>query len=265
MDQKEIKLLMSDQTVPVDYILYDDPIYGKRIFVRQGTGYKEETKPTPEPVRIHADRAYTMNDASSFVAAVQKYGDPMSGIIFYDEIGVTMFFDEDSRTEKVSLPLTASHQLGAFFKADEDGVGVRGTFTQKEFLKLLDTYPECISNISTLRPMVEKVQLSTTIDFEANLDPNELTFIYQEKSGGNQTGKLPKKLMLTLPYFEGSMNTVTIAVDLEITKPYSDTEKPIFTLTNINYQRILREALVMEIVELQKLLPEDWIFVHGTF
>ena len=265
-ERKEIKLV-GDQPIPADILVYKDPVYGERVFTRDGFKYTEQTKEPLQPIRTHADRTYVMHDSTSFIAAVIKYGDDKKGIIFYELAfsqaeksgAVTMFFDEDSRKERINLPLTRSLEFRNFLNGPEK------TFNQKAFLKLIDTFPECISGgVGTLRPMIEKIQLSTEIEFESNLDSDNLTFIYKEKTGGNQTGTLPKKLALSLPFFEGSENKISIEADLEVTMPKEEGAKPTFKLVNVKHERTEREALTAEINSLQTKLT-GWQFVNGKF
>ena len=263
MDKEEVTLTVKKQDIPADILFYEDKVYGKRVFVRNGTEYEEKTKPLVNPILVHKPREYVMHDSASFIAVVSQYGDREKGIVLYtgnigaNDTVVTMFFEEDSRSEFVKLPLKNSLELRSFL-----GTGKEKGFAQKDFLKLIDTFPENISNLGTLRPMVERIQLTTEIDFESNLDTDNLTFIYKEKSGGNQTGRLPKKLSLSLPFYEGSSNSVAIEVDLEVTVPKEDGAKPTFKLSNVKHERTEREALTAEIATLSSALS-GWMFVNG--
>jgi len=265
-DKQKIELVMSDRVVPSDMLVYTDPVYGQRVFTRKNFEYEERTKHPLQPLRTHTDRKYVMTDSASFIAAVKKYGDATKGIVFYvgnhgeNNTKVTMFFDEDSREEHIQLPLSSSLEFRSFLNGKEK------TFNQKDFLKLVDTFPECIvvdGSVSYFRAMAEKLQISTKIDFESNVDPDNLTFIFQEKSGGDQAGKLPKKIKLSLPFYEGSTNKVEIDVDLEVTTPKNEGEKPMFKLVNVKHERTEREALKSEISTLQLALS-DWLFVNGS-
>jgi len=265
-DTQEVRLTVGKPIIPADQLIINDKVYGERHFLREGAGYKEYTKDPIVPIRIHVDRKYVMHDSASFIEAVKMYGESEKGVIFYELTAtqnntagtVTMFFEHGNRKESVTLPLLRSLEFRAFLNGKEKA------FSQKEFLKLLETFPECVGYAPLLRPMVEKVQLSTKIEFEANLDPNNITFIYQEKSGGNQTGTLPRKITLSLPYFEGSTNKVTIEADLEVTMPKQENAKPEFRLVNIKHERTEREALTAEIATLHVALT-GWLFVNGKY
>lgn len=257
-EKKRFELSFGPTAIPKETFTIVDKVYGERYYVRKGEDYIEVTKPPVVPVRVHEDRSYIMNDSASFIDAVKKYGDKSAGIVFYDKSAITMFFSEDSRKESIRLPLALSLEFRSFLGGKEK------TFDQKGFLKTLETFPECVENVAVLIPMIEKVQLSTSIEFESNADPNNVTFIYQEKSGGNQTGRLPKKLTLTLPYFEGSENTVEIDADLEVTMPKEEGSKPLFKLVNIKHERTEREAIKSEINSLSENLY-GWLFVNGKY
>ena len=265
---QEVQLTVGKPVIPDDHITFIDKAYGERHFLRNESGYEEVTNPLVNPVRVHADRKYTMSDSAAFVAAINKSGGvPADGIIFYqgnygqNNTVVTMFFDQNTRQEFIKLPLKNSLELRQFL-----GKGDEKTFDQKAFLKLIDTFPECLSvdSLPLFRAMVEKLQLSTTIDFESNADKDNLTFIYKEKTGGDQTGRIPKTLELYLPFYEGSDNRIAINVDLEVTTPREEGKKPELKLVNVKHERTEREALKREIASLQESL-EGWTFVNGAY
>lgn len=257
-DVHKISLSLGNTTVPKETFIIQDNVYGNRYFVRDGDTYKEVTKDPVNPIRIHADRKYVMFDSASFIKAVGAYGDKTKGIIFYEKSQITMFFSEDSRKESITLPLSPSLEFISFLDGKEK------SFNQKDFFKLLETFPECVKDAATLLPMVEKVQLSTNIEFESNIDRENITFIYQEKTGGNQTGRLPKKLILEMPYFERSENKIKIEADFEVSMPRQEGAKPEFNLINVKHQRTERDALDMEITSLAAKL-EGWLFVNGKY
>ena len=255
-NERKVKMILGDQAVPADMLIYDDPVYGNRMYVRKGTEYVEQTKTPKEPVWVHNLRKYVMSNSASFVAAVSQFGNSDDGVIFYGPERVVMFFNEANREESIGLPLALSMEMRAFLG---DGPGVAGS--QKSFLTALETYPECITDAVTIRAMVERLQMSKEIKFESNLDPDNITFLYSER-GGQQECKLPKKLTLVLPYFEGSGNKVTIEAVLDVGMPQAESEKPSFKLENPKYARTEREALQLEIKSLQAALP-GWLFLNG--
>ena len=267
MDPKEIKFVMSDQIVPADLLVYKDPVYGERIFTRKGAEYVEQTKGPLQPIRKHSERKYAMSDSASFVAVLKKCAqDSAKGLIFYQEDRITAFLEEDNRDESVSLPLKKSLEMQQFFSGglNEPGVGV---FNQKSFLKLLDTFPECVTaegtTVHVMRALIEKMALAVEISFESNLDPDNLEFLYKEKAGGgSQSGKLPKKITLSLPYYEGSKNKTVIHVDLDIVMPKAEGDKPKITITDVKHARTKRDALEAEIASLKTELT-GWLFVNG--
>lgn len=243
--------------VPKDHISFKDGEHGERHFVRKGEGYEEVTKPLPEPVRIHRDRVYRLNDTESFIKYVGKYGNPKKGIIFCGENDLNMFFDEVSRAEKIHLPFSQSLEVMTF-------LGKTGTkeFTQKEFVKALETFPDVVEGGNILLPNVERLKIETEVNFESNIDQRDHVFMYKERDG-SQTARIPKQIVLTLPFFERSSNQTLITADLEIERPRSENEKPKFTLVNPRHERTLREAFNAEVVLIKAAL-KDWTFVCGN-
>ncbi len=258
-NEKEVKMILGNNPAPADMLVFDDPTYGKRVFVRQGGNqYKEETKPPKEPVWIHNKREFEMDDARAFVGAVTRYGKPAEGVVFYSAEKITMFFNAMNREESITLPLKLSLELTAFLG---EGPGI--IRSQKSFLKALETYPECVKDVTMIRAMAERLQMSKEITFESNLDPDNISFVYTEK-GGKQEGKMPKKLTLNLPYFEGSESRIEIEVALSVEMPTKPDEKPAFKLENVKHERTEKDALALEVQGLQQKLPE-WLFLHGEF
>jgi len=258
MDDKTLKIGVITEK-PADYLSIDDLLYGQRHFVRDGQTYKEVTKEPASPVRTLKDRNYSLYDTDSFTRYVEQYGNADTGIIFYTSSGLTMFLDEKNRVEQVTHHLTLSLEMRTFLSES----GVRKEFSQKDLLKAIETFPEVVGDIDDLLPRLKLLQMSKVVDFESDIDPHNHTFIYKEKAG-DQTTKLPKSIILTLPYFEGSENILEIAVDFEVEMPTSENAKPVFTLSNAKADRTKKEALEREIETIKERLS-GWNFMQGSF
>lgn len=252
-----LAVIAADRTE--DHISFLDETRGRtRHFIRNDESYMEVTDSLLEPERFHKDRSYGVGDMNSFVTYVHKYGDSKDGIIFYSSAGLFMFFDEKNRVETVTLNFKKSIELEAFLYTD----GIERSFDQKSFAKLIETFPECIEDHQALLPNVQHIKMDATVDFESKIDDTDHIFLYKEK-GGTQTAKLPKRIMLILPYFEGSENKVTIQADLEVYRPKSEDERLRFTLSNPRYQATEREAIELEVSTAKKALSK-WFFVKGA-
>jgi hypothetical protein len=257
MEGQEIKLTLCGGKKPQDGFSINDKVYGERHFIREGDRYKEVTLPPLIPVRTLKDRSYTVTDSASFVSYVKRYGNPDEGIIFFNSTGVVMFFDEKNRVEKVSLPFAKSLELIAFLGNDNGK-----EFDQKRLAKTIETFPEVVADSDILLPCLTLLQMSKQVDFESNIDPHNHTFIYKDKSG-DQTTRLPKQIVLNLPYFEGSVNKVNVLADFEVEMPTSAGAKPVFRLHNPRAERTEREAVEKEIETIKAELP-GWMFVQGS-
>lgn len=247
-----------EEGFPKDHISFKEAGYGERHFVRKGEGYEEVTKPLQEPVRVHKDRSYTVNDSDSFIGYVEEYGDKEKGIIFCGKDNIVMFFDEASRAEKVVLPFQPSLEIRSFLG---DIAGSK-RFTQKDFAKVLETFPDAVEGQKLLLPCVERLKIETQVEFESSLDERDHMFMYREKDG-TQTARIPKQITLVMPFFERSKNKVTILADLDITRPRSADEKPVFTLTNPRHERTHREAIEAEVDGIRDAL-KGWMFIWGN-
>lgn len=265
-EKQEVQLTVGKTVIPADFFTIPDKTYGERHFVREEQGYTEVTKDPVEPIRPHVDRLYVMHEPQSFIDAVNKYGDYKTGVIFYELLHggsgtITMLFDHDNRKEKIVLPLARSLEFRTFL------AGPSKEFSQKEFVKALNAFPECVKveDFTLFRGMAEKLEVSTTVDVESNVDRDNITLMFKATNNTQATGRLPKKFKLALPFFEGSKNIVEIDVDLEIKTPRTETdEKPKFILANIKHERTEREALQLEIATMQATL-KNWQFINGKY
>lgn len=257
MDENELTLRLDGGAKYADFFVHNDPVYGSRLFVRDGETYKEQTNKAIEPVRCLNDRKYDVRESTSFVEYVKTYGNPAEGIVFYIEKGVTMFFDEKNRVERVHLPFGYSLELQAFLGAE----GVKRTHAQKDFVKTIETFPDVVKGIDAVLPHLKLLTMSKQIVFESNIDPDNYTFVYREK-GGDQSVNIPKQLTLIMPYIEGSEVKVEIVADLECEMPTGEGQKPTFILTDPRQKRTLKDVLKREI-EVIKASLAGWMFVQG--
>ncbi len=256
--KESLELTVGGGVKPDDHLSFNEEGYGERHFVREGNKYEEVTNPSLEPVLVHLLRNYNVNDSRAFIKCVSKYGVADKGIIFYTDKALTMFFDAPSRSESVVLKLSPSLELTTFLGDDGEK-----SFYQKDFVTALETFPECLSDIESLIPSFEKLKMDTQIDFESNVDDRDLVFIYKEKTG-SQTGRIPKEIELTLPFFEGSEKSINVKVTLEVKLPKSQEEKVLFTIKDPRYKRTKRDALEAETTAISGSL-KDWTFIHGDY
>lgn len=255
MEAQEI-VLTGKAEKPEDYICVIDVEYGERHFVRDGAGYKEVTKPSKKPVRTHSDRSYVVSEAESFISYIERYGNPDDGIIFFNDAGLTMFFEENSRVESVRLPLKPSLELRVFLGDNATGKA----FWQKDLVKAFEMFPE-VADVKTILPYVEKLKLDINTEIESDVDPRNHVFVFKEKQG-NQTANIPKQINFRMPYFEGSKVNLDILVDFEIRRPMQPPDKVTFVLGNPKAERTKRDAIKAEIEQIQAALG-GWMFVQG--
>lgn len=255
-NEKTVKLEFPKHHPGPPAVTIMDKTYGERHFILEGERYVEKTLPPLVPVRCHVDRAYTMHDADSFIAAVNQYGDREKGVVFFDDSGLVMFFDQSSRKERIALPFIPSLEFKSIL-----GDGPGKDFSQKAFLKIIETFPECFSDSAILMANVQRFEASTAIEFKSDIDPANIVYTFQEKSG-IQTGKFPKKLPVRLPYFEGSKDRMTIECDFELVTPKNAEEKPRFKVIDPRHERTKRDAIQKQVETIRASL-KDWLFLFG--
>lgn len=50
-EKQEVTLTVGKTALPNDIIVYSDPVYGERVFTREGEKYQERTNPRTTPIR----------------------------------------------------------------------------------------------------------------------------------------------------------------------------------------------------------------------
>ena len=242
-----------------DHLSFEDPAFGGiRHFLREDKGYKEVTK-NNAPVLPHnpKPRTYTAENTQSFISFLGKHGKAAEGIIFSKGFNVQAYLNEESRDEVVKFKLMTSLELISILGAD----GSEKTFKQKEFARIVEAFPDVFGGREELLANITKVKIDTNTQFESNIDPNNIK-LYYEETNGKQEASIPKRLKLTLPYFEGSDNIIKIDIDIDIHKPSADNGDLTFTLSDFKAGKTERDAIKAEVDKLKAELT-DWLFIAG--
>lgn len=243
----------------------DEETEKERRFVRVSEfGYKEITSASETPPTSHEARTYDVENNDSFVSYIKRHMEADLALISLEASGAMAYFNEKNRKEWVRRKFTLSLEYKKILGAE----GSRG-FSQKDLLTVIETFPEVFGD-DAIAGNIMLINIKKDVEIESNLDPNNYTFVYKEKTG-EQTACLHRFLDLTLPVFEGSNVTHKVKAEFEFKAPTEEGEKFTFTLTNHGHERTIREATEAEIAELKDDLNSDigeadtqWEIIHGN-
>lgn len=258
-DKKKVELSTKPEGLPEDMIQFTEEGFPQRTFLRRGDQYSEVTSKAVQRVMRNSDREYHMYTPDAFVTCISKYGNATEGVIFYsqEQEGLVMYFNEAKRQEFVKINFVKSLEVTALL--GQHGLGK--DFVQKDFVDTVETFADCIQGGPELLALATHVKMDSTVNFESNIDPRNHVFMYSDKKG-EQTARFPKKLALTIPFFEGSKIKTEVVVNLEIQMPKSADEYVVFTLSDPKGSRTAREAFQTEVDDLKKAL-KNWLFLAG--
>lgn len=256
-EKQEVELIAKTKEIPIDVFTIDDILYGERHFIRNGENYKEVTKEPKSPVLIHKERDYEVKGTDSFIEYVEEYGVATDGIIFYTDSGVKMYFDESARTDKVSVAFRKSMELVALLDGKQEGK----SFTQKEFVEVLETYPEVLGEDNELLiANLGNIKITKDTNVESNIEPGKIKFMYEEIRG-TQSTTIPDRFKLTMPFLENG-ELMDIDVKLEVEVPNANNERLQFKLTCPKFTRYTLEAVEKEIAKIKEKLT-GWHFIYA--
>ncbi|MCK5236921.1 MAG: DUF2303 family protein [Deltaproteobacteria bacterium] len=222
-----------------------------RLFVRNGKWTYELQKTNEhEPPSKHFGRNHSIIDTEGLAAYMNTFMSDVEAITFINSQGIKAYHNAMNREESAERRFRRSLEYKALL--GKDGVE---TFGQKALLTILETYPEVL-NVEGQDPMLtEKVRIicvQKDITLESNLDPDNLSFIYKEKQG-EQSGKMPRKIQLEMPIFEGSPHKYIIDIEVELETDNGNIE---FTLINHRHERDIKLAVQDELETLKDVLGE---------
>lgn len=203
---------------------------------------------------------YSLNSIPSVIALVKSKGSKEHTVIFYDESQIGVILDDSIMDRNQDKAFYSYKFADAFMEWKKI---LDRAMNQKEFVDFLRRRPTEESYIiEPLLAQVQNLKLMTKIIGEYQYDDNNnITFMFQTKDGESKT-KLPAKIQLFMVILNESDFSQSVEFELELKKPKSEEEKPLFTITCPKLQRYIKQATDYEISKLKQEL-EGYLVLAG--
>lgn len=206
---------------------------------------------------------HTADSTDSLIALVKEKGAKPNVVIAYNEKGVKAILDDtvkERQQDRIAYEYKFSQQYQEWERILTKGIAL----DQKEFIKFLQRRePGEIENIEALIVGLQQFKYVTNIaaDFSRADDQNYTFMIKIGEAEGSI--KLPQLITANIEVYNESKFIQPMELELEVFKPKSEGEKPMFALTCPKLQRYLKAAVNFEIEHLKSEL-EDYLIVAGN-
>lgn len=206
-------------------------------------------------VDIHQFRGtnYKLNSIASVIELIKWKGFKEHTVICYNDSSVQVILDDTIMDRPQDL---ASYSF-VFSDSFSEWKAILGqALDQKKFVDFLKRRPADEAYVvEPLLAQVQNLRLMTEIigDYSYD-DANNLTFMFKTKDGEGMT-KLPTVIKLYLILLNESDFTQEVEFELELKKPKSENEKPLFIITCPKLQRYIKDATDHEIDVMKEALP----------
>lgn len=200
---------------------------------------------------------YKLDSIQSVIDLVKVKGSKERTVLFYNDSCVQVILD-DTVTDRPKDEATYSFKFSDSFSDWRKILG--SALTQKGFVDFLKRRP--YEETTVLEPLLAKVQnlkLMTEIVGEYTYDDNNnISFMYKTKDGEKMT-KLPSVITINLAILNESDFFQSIEFELELKKPKSENEKPVFILTCPKMDQYIKNAVAHEVGILKSALDGYFI------
>lgn len=216
----------------------------------------------PKPF-VYDGFKHTADSTDSMIALVKSKGMQPNVVIAYSEKGIKAILDDtvkDRSQDRINYEFKYSQQYQEWEKILTKG----SAFDQRDFIKFLQRRePDEIEGIESLIANLQnfKYAINTAADFSRADDQNYTFMIKIGEVEGSV--KLPQFLTANIEIYNESKFIQPIELELEVYKPKSEGEKPLFGLTCPKLQRYLKAAVNFEIEHLKNEL-EGYLIVAGN-
>ncbi|MBO8158849.1 DUF2303 family protein [Thermosyntropha sp.] len=206
---------------------------------------------------------YRLDSTQAVIDLVLSKGKKDNTVIFYDENipEIQIILDDsimDRPQDKAFYPFRYSDLFSEWAKLFDTPVNQKQFI---DFLKRRDVV-EC-PEAETLLVTTQRLRLAQQIIGEYSYDDNNnITCMFKTKTG-EDIAKLPSVFTIHVPIFNKSDNVMDIEVEMELTIPKTENEKPLFMLSCPKLPRYKKQAVAYEINVLQKRLP-GFLIIPGA-
>lgn len=203
-----------------------------------------------------------INDLSSFIAYLQKWGNGGSTVIYWTPAGAIAVVDEDDVDSghgdqdtvsfRFTRPLVARRWL--------DAIGT--TFDHKGFKEFLELRHGEIQGGPGLYALIANLSLAQTFTYDGKLDSEQDYQIAFKAASGADVVKLPKTVDVHIPLIDGLEAPFRLALRLKFKAPTSADGTPTFRLTWDDQEDVFEDAARMAVTAMAEALPA-MLVVHG--
>ncbi len=207
--------------------------------------------------------SHTADSTESVIALVRAKGVQPNTVIAYNEKGIKVILDDtirDRSQDRVTYNFKLSQQYEEWKSILTDGI----VFDQKQFIKFLQRrQPGEIENIEQLIVSLQQFKYFINIsnDYTYADDTNYTFAIKIGEAEGSI--KLPQMIQANIEVYNESGFFQVMEIELEVYKPKSQDEKPMFSLSCPKLKRYLKSAVDYEIEHLKTEL-KDYLIVAGN-
>ncbi|CQR73336.1 hypothetical protein SOV_51190 [Sporomusa ovata DSM 2662] len=206
---------------------------------------------------------YTADSTDSLIALVRSKGNQPNTVIAYNENGIKAILD-DTVKERIQDRINYAFKLSQQYEEWEKILTKGSAFDQRDFIKFLQRRePGEIEDIEFLIGNLQNFRyaINTAADFSRADDQNYTFMIKIGEVEGSV--KLPQFLTANIEIYNESEFIQAVELELEVYKPKSEGEKPLFGLSCPKLQRYLKAAVEHEIERLKCEL-EGYLIVAGN-
>jgi hypothetical protein len=214
-------------------------------------------------LRVHqfSGTKYALRSIDSVIELAITKGSREHTVIFYTPTKVQMILDDSIMERPQDY---ASYEFAMSEAWKEWKAVLDKALSQKEFVDFLRRRPDGeLSNIEGLLAVVQRLSLATEIvgDYRYD-DVNNVTVMFKTKDAEG-SAKLPRTLNLSVILLNESEFISDVEIELELHKPKSEDEKPLFILTCPKLNRYWLDA-TEEAIDRMKDSLQGWMILAGA-
>lgn len=204
-------------------------------------------------VFVFANQKFAVESTASFIELIKWKGSKENTIISYDKDCLDVILD-CTVTDRPQDRGRFTFQLSQDMK---EWSGIFGKqIPQKFFVDFLRRLPVGqLINADAIMGAVQTLKIATSFmgDYTFN-DNNNYVVMFKVQDAEGST-EIPSLLNIAVPILNESDLVSDIEIELELQKPTSDGQRPLFTLRCPKWERYYREAVAHEVEVLKKALP----------
>jgi hypothetical protein len=206
---------------------------------------------------------YTAKSTPALIALVKSKSVKENCVIAYTEDGFKVILNDqvfDRSQDRLTYQFENSQQYKEWQRILENGM----VFNQKQFIDFLRRRePDEIVDVESLIASIQNFKYVTNISGDFTFDDrNNYTFAFKV-GDAEGTVRLPQFVYADIEIYNESGFVQNMELELEVQKPKSEGEKPLFALTCPKLPRYQKEAVNQEIDKVKSEL-DGYLIVAGN-